>query len=40
MVVNQRGSTEANEWMNETESSVKPGVFEIEWTMIGFSLCC
>lgn len=29
-----------NEWMNETESSVKPGVTEIEWTTIGFSPCC
>lgn len=29
-----------NEWIYETESSVKPGVNEIEWTTIGFSLCC
>jgi len=28
------------QWMNEMESSVKPGVTEIEWTAVGFSLCC
>ena len=43
MVVYQRGSTEAsdwmNEWMNETESSVKPGVTAVEWTTVGCSLC-